>query len=170
MAQHIDEPTHDHGHVLDLLITHKDNTVKLINACVKEGPSDHAAVMCELNIPKRSSKKKLVTTRNLKSIDPKQLVDDIHVKSLICLSTGSHSNNVEEEVNMYNTLLTSALDKLAPVKQLYVTIHPNTEWYNEGIAQATLIRRQLERRSRSTKLEIHKQMYRAQKQLVKSLI
>ena len=71
---------------------------------------------------------------------------------------------------MYNSLLRSALDKLAPEKQLKVTIHPNIEWYTPEIAQEKLIRWQLERKFRSAKLEIHKQMYHAQKQHVNALI
>ena len=164
LTQHINVSTHNRGHVLDLLITHKDNTVQLTNIGVNEGISDHAAIMCEFNIPKRCTKKKLVTTRNLKSVDPKQFVEDSHVKSLI--STFSYVKSVDEEVNMYNFVISSALDKLASEKQLYVTIRPNTEWYNQEIAQAKLLRRQLERKFRSTKLEIHRQMYRTQKQHV----
>ena len=72
MVQHITEPTHYRGHVLDLLMTHNENTVNLCNIGVVEGISDHSALMCELSLPKQSNQKKIVTTRNLKSVDPKE--------------------------------------------------------------------------------------------------
>ena len=71
--------------------------------------------MRELTIPKRS-------TQNLKSVDPNQFLDDTHVKPLI--STSSHVNSVDEEVNLYKTLPTSALDTLVIIC-LLMPIHIN---------------------------------------------
>ena len=51
-----------------------------------------------------------------------------------------------------------------------VSVRPNTQWYNEEIAQAKLLRRQAERRWRKSHLEIHRQLYCKQRQHVQSLI
>ncbi|XP_030839377.1 uncharacterized protein LOC105441144 [Strongylocentrotus purpuratus] len=47
MKQHVREPTHDHGHTLDLLITREHENV-ISNVLVQPGLSDHFAIMCKV--------------------------------------------------------------------------------------------------------------------------
>ena len=76
LKQHIRVATHSRGHTLDLLITRHDDITTIHNIRVNEGISDHAAIMCELNIPVEASSKQLILTRNMKSIDIDKLCQD----------------------------------------------------------------------------------------------
>ena len=51
LHQHVHEPTHKHGHCLDLLIT-RDTTSLLSNIEILPGLSDHCAVVCNINLQK----------------------------------------------------------------------------------------------------------------------
>ena len=51
LHQHVHEPTHKHGHCLDLLIT-RDTTSLLSNIEIMPGLSDHCAVVCNINLQK----------------------------------------------------------------------------------------------------------------------
>ena len=104
----------------------------------------------------------------MKSIDVDKLLQDPMMVSLE--SACANAASVDEAIRSYNTTLTAILDKFAPEKKRLITVHPNTHWYNKDIAQAKLLRRQLERRWRKSPLEIHRQLYLKQKQHVQSLI
>ena len=57
LKQHVCEPTHNRGHILDLLITRQDDIIATHDIKVIEGISDHAAIICKLDIPVKSCSK-----------------------------------------------------------------------------------------------------------------
>lgn len=69
LVQHVKEPTHVGGHILDLIVTRQtdqiiDNTPK-----VDDLFSDHSSVLCQIQVGKSYWKKSHVSYRKTKSID-----------------------------------------------------------------------------------------------------
>ena len=69
LKQHVNTPTHDAGHTLDLLIT--DNSDDFVSSISTNHslPSDHAAVKCLVNVIRPPAQKKKFCTRKIRSID-----------------------------------------------------------------------------------------------------
>ena len=59
----------------------------------------------------------------------------------------------------YNSVLSSVLDKHAPLKTIQVTVRKESPWYTSDIKSLKRECRKIERKWRRTKLEIHKQLY-----------
>ena len=168
LEQHIQQPTHVRGHILDLLISRKEiDTIGLSDVDVVNGISDHSAITCNLHTPSQQTCRKSVVSRNIQSIHPVRFIEDLEDASLMEKCTVS---NADLAVSNYNSIIMSALNSHAPVQQRSVTIRSNTKWYTKKITDEKLRRRQLERKWRSSKLEIHRQLYRQQCQRVQSLI
>ena len=67
-------------------------------------------------------------------------------------------------------MLCKALDKLAPKRTRTIVIRPNAPWYNEEIAAQKRKRRRLERKWRSTGLEIDRINYMEQCNVVNDML
>ena len=55
LKQHIDVPTHVHGHILDLIIA-KEHSQLVKRVSVTEGIFDHSGILSELSIAKQRPK------------------------------------------------------------------------------------------------------------------
>ena len=151
---------------LDLLITRESEDV-LSNVCVIPGLYKHAAVTCNLMLQKPPHEWKTFTTRRLRAIDVNLFGQDI-IQSLS--SIDFVNDNVDTCVSKYNDMLSNLLGKHAPAKKRRVMIRPNTPWFNDEIHAAKCERRDLEHKWRKSKLEIDRQMYCEQRQVVKHMI
>ncbi len=98
LQQHIQQPTHNRGHKLDLLISRNGDIAGVNNVTIVDGISDHSAILCEVNIPIRKANKQYLVTRNLKSIDVNELRQDIMITSLkeVC----STADTVQDDVSI----------------------------------------------------------------------
>ena len=66
-VQHVNTPTHRHGHTLDLIITREFNTLVTKRPITDCFLSDHCTVFCELSLPKPSPSVKQFSYRKIKS-------------------------------------------------------------------------------------------------------
>ena len=73
-------------------------------------------------------------------------------------------------VDQYEKTLKETLEKHAPLKRRTITLRPSAPWYNEEIGKAKRQRRRLDRRWRSSRLCIHREMYAKQCQIVNDMI
>jgi hypothetical protein len=76
LIQHVDKPTHNHGHILDLVLTRSSELIVsdiTYNHSVK---SDHAMVICHMAITKPHAPQKTIT-RNWKQVEMEALRADI---------------------------------------------------------------------------------------------
>ena len=157
LKQHVCEPTHRNGHILDLLITRADESIASAVNVTDPSLSDHLAVRCCLSLPKTAFERKEIQYRKLKSVDISLFRSDLSnafLKTSIC-----HDTDVSLPVQEYNSILTGLLDKHAPVKKRVLTLRPNAAWYTDDIKQEKAKRRKLERRWRATRLTIDRQIY-----------
>ena len=165
MIQFIKEPTHISGHTLDLVVTRSSDD--LIHS-VEVGTffSDHNAVHCKLKLMKPSHPKNQVTYRKLKMIDHAHFTRDIRESNLIT----NPKSDLSGLIDQYNETLRTILEKHAPLKSKTVTLRPSNPWYNENITEAKKKRKRLERRWRKTRLQIDRDLFKAQRDLANSLI
>ena len=166
MEQHIREPTHRSGHTLDLMITRAEENIASNFSVHDPTISDHFAVLCTLVLRKVPFERKRLCYRKLKSIDVSELRADIANSSLM-------NDDVEDVIVLmdnYNSVLSTLLDKHAPIKECVVTVRPAAPWYTEVVIEEKRMRRRLERRWRGSGLSVDREMYVKQCKVVNERI
>ncbi|XP_072020235.1 uncharacterized protein [Amphiura filiformis] len=167
LLQHVTEPTHYLGHMLDLVISREGESI-LAHTKVKERFSDHFVLACKLNMNRPPTLKKIITTRHLKAINITDFCSDFCSSAF---STNlSEITDMSHLVDQYNKSLTDIFNMHAPAKTRTVIIRPFSPWYNDEIREAKHKRRQLEKKWRHSKLEIDRQLYSEQRQFVIGLM
>ena len=161
LIQHVNEPTHNSGHTLDLIITREDenciNSIEVADMDI----SDHYCITFNINIHKPCLKKKTIQFRQLHKINKDIFSRDIYdcFKDLGNLDT-------EELVDIYNSQLRTLLNNHAPLRTKEVFERQDAKWYNSDLKMAKRERRKLERKWRLTGTEKDKDAYRQQNKVV----
>ncbi|CAG2249207.1 unnamed protein product [Mytilus edulis] len=166
LQQHINSPTHIHGHTLDVIITREISSI-LKNApvvhhpylCDKKGnpAGDHMALFAQLRISRPSKYRQTVTYRKYRDINLDDIKNDF-VESIPPIVNVTEP--VGNLVSLYNTNMISIIDKHAPIVSKEITLRPNTEWHTEELRDAKRNCRKTERRMRKTNLTVHQQIHR----------
>ena len=148
------EDTHIHGHTLDPVITKSNDSI--LQSCNIRDPglSDHYAVHCNLLLQKTTFGKKLVNSRNLRTLDLDTLNDDIFNSF-----SDVQSTDLSSLVDIYDSTLRSLIDKHAPQKKRWISIRAKAPWYISEVTEQKRIRRNLERKWRSTRSQSDRQHY-----------
>ncbi len=144
LTQYINEPTHDQGNTLDLLI--KRNSSILLEHTVDSWISDHATIL----LRKPECLKKTVKYRKLRNIDIDKLKSDIKKVSDKALNIV----NLVALLDHYNNELNRIIDNHAPMQENVISLRNPTPWKSEYIKQEKQKRRRLERKWRKTRLQI----------------
>ena len=87
-----------------------------------------------------------------------------------CQANSPADADLNEIVYQYNSCLHNILDNHAPLKSHTITIGPCNPWYSPEIDEAKKLRKQLERKWRKTKLDVDREIFTTQRQLVYSMI
>ena len=155
-TQHINEPTHQAGHTIDLLLTKAQvdviRDVKLLSSL----PSDHSALLASVNLARPQNPKKEVSFRKFRSIDMDSLRADIN-RSFHPLPV---SQCPSEMVHHYNSRLNTLVDKHAPLQNKTITIRPKAPWFTDDIQEAKRCKRRAERRMIKSGLSTDRELYR----------
>ena len=158
LTQHVHSPTHQTGHILDLVVSQTDDNFITSVTVHPDSLSDHHRIELKLRALKPAVQTNTITKRDFRNIDADALRSDItSVCSDMCACT--NDRQADELVHVYNTCLTDCLDKHAPWRNVRVrdtTPHP---WYDTDIDVARNKKRKQENVWRRTKLEIHRQLY-----------
>jgi len=165
LKQHINEPTHSHGHILDMLFTRNSDNF-LLNSHVNSLISDHHAIHCQLLAAKPPPPVTKVHYRKLKRVDFTKFINDLKSSSLLSVS----ANNVNDLVTQYNTDLRNILTNHAPLKTKLVVERPLLPWITDDILEAKKKRKKYEKQWRKSRLHVHKEMYMCEKHRVQILI
>jgi hypothetical protein len=157
LIQHVNMPTHQHGHILDLVITRSfDNCIQNIitHPAVM---SDHSPLTFQCSIDKPAAVKKVIKTRKLKDIDINAFRTDINNTPLV----RSPTNSIEDLVQHFNATMSALLNKHAPLITKEVFVRPNSPWYTEEIKHAKQLKRQAERRWQASHLAINLELFKS---------
>lgn len=164
LTQHVTEPTHIKGHMLDLVLTNSSKLVENVNV----NPyrlSDHFIVEFDLAARKANPLKQTISYRKLRSVDLASLKADI----VSCLQVDQNMD-VFSAYSAYHSTLSGIIDKHAPLKRKEIVIRPESPWYNDATLSAKRKRRQLERRWRLTKSHADRVLYKNQCDTVNDLV
>ena len=119
LEQHVNFPTHIHGHWLDLLITKTScPAVRSVLAC--DGLSDHFLVLSELEFPRPKCVKKKISFRQINKIDLDNLKNYILNSDL----KTKPEKELPKLCKQYDTILQTILNKHAPLLTKTVSERP----------------------------------------------
>lgn len=166
LQQHVHFPTHEDGNTLDLIISRNvDNLI----ASVAQGSmlSDHYTVKFSLNVAKPHPPRCQVSFRKIRNLDHRAFGRDLEEAFDIDRYDGM---SPEAMLNHYDAILKELLDRYAPQQTAVIAQKARAAWYSEEIAVAKRERRRLEGQWKRTKLTIHHEMFKRQRNAVTSLI
>ncbi|XP_072016947.1 uncharacterized protein [Amphiura filiformis] len=156
LTQHVTEPTHIKGHMLDLLITRDLHYDYVFNTYVQWGlPSDHAAVISDVMISRPETSKRVIKSRKLREINMETLRKEVSD----CLDL-DQSSDVNAMVLSYDSTLRALIDAHAPEKTREVSLRPKAPWYTESLRRAKTEKRQAERKWLKSRLTVDKEIHR----------
>ena len=151
LKQHVTQPTHVDGHILDLIITRLSDNIIKDPPHVDRYISDHASILCNLLEPKPAITVKKITYRKIKSVNLESLRSDLAASALCNDLSNNQGTDLDDLVRNYNNTLSKAIDCHAPLKTKKMVIRPAVPWYNDDINIAKRLRRKAERKWRRTK-------------------
>ncbi|XP_038062322.1 uncharacterized protein LOC119732790 [Patiria miniata] len=158
LEQHVTGPTHREGHTLDLILSSSaDDTVSRV-VTTNYLPSDHAAVKCLLNVSRPDPVKRDIKLREIRKIDIDAFRKDILASPLYT----APASDLNQLVHQYESTLKDLLNQHAPLISRNISCRPHAPWYNEHIHKAKQELRKRERKWKSSKLAVHKQLLNEQ--------
>ena len=165
LEQHVSDPTHVSGHVLDLVLSRPAD--RTIADCFVSGlVSDHFVVRCLIRTHRPFRPQKTVSFRKLKSIDLDAFARDLLNLPLFTDPGGDVLSLLEQ----YNTGTAQILERHAPLQTRKFTIRPDNPWNTEEVRAARRQSRKLERRFKLSKLAIDKEILIASRDNLRRLI
>ena len=117
LKQHITEPTHHKGNILDLIFTETTSQIKVSQLNMLDFISDHrlisATISVEKDVPKITRKK----VRNYKDVSPATMMENFN-PPLLSLNT-----NTNEAQTQFTIQLQEMVDKCVPEKIIDLKKH-----------------------------------------------
>ena len=172
--QHIHEPTHHHGHTLDILVSRDDSSIVNTAAVVDIGLSDndgnivrdHYAIRISINRSVKQPHYETISFRNYKHIDEETLK-----KAIKNLDQRNYKNGtIDEQATNYERAISNLIEIHAPPIRRTVIPRPHDVWYTEELREAKRLRRKLERIWRNGNQESDRQNYRQQCSIVATVL
>ena len=166
LKQNVSSATHASGHTLDLLITRLNEeivrNVKIHDPMI----SDLLAVFCNLSLKKPQFRKKVISTRKLRSLDTDSFYEDVRNSSLV----QEQPTDLDSAVDQYDHGLRMLLDQYALARKRLVTITLVAPWHSLIVATEKQKRCRLQRKWRKTRLQSDRESHQYQCCVVNDLI
>ncbi|KAK7103512.1 hypothetical protein V1264_018394 [Littorina saxatilis] len=162
LKQHVDAPTRK-THIIDWIVTHESTDLVydiLLNDYLR---SDHSAVLFSLKMAKPSKQKKRVVRRNLKEVN----TDTFRAEAARRLLDPPVSS---DPVRHYDSTLSTLLDEHAPAKTKLIVDWPSAPSITAEVKYTKQLRRRAERKLRTSKLVVDRQIYNKQMEHAQTLI
>lgn len=166
LVQHVKSPTHQKGHILDLVISRQSEDIVSSVSISRDLPSDHYAVVYNLNLTRPGPMKHESASRNYRNIDMDKLKQDITLSDLNVQITSDPSCLATN----YDSTIKAIIDDHAPVQSKSVTLRPRIPWFSNDLLLAKKEKRRLERKWLSSKLLVDYEIYRDQCKSYQSLL
>jgi hypothetical protein len=164
LQQHVSEPTHDRGNILDLIFTRQSSTI-INSVTVHPGLSDHFAVLFQINLPHCSitQSTKSIAFRNFKHFDIEGFSSDISSfvsTPIVALVETQQAQLISDDpFKTYDEATSCLLNIHAP--QVFKIVHRQSSfpWYNDECRCKRRQLRRVECQWRLNKSTINRQMY-----------
>ena len=128
LDQHINFSTHRNGNTLDLVFTEVISSLKVLECSEGSYISDHKAIYITISAPRDDIEKKIIKTRNLKTIRTRDLIDNMKLDEI-------PDTDVDTMVTEMELRMKKALNEIHPEITKNVTIRKNNPWYNDRIKE-----------------------------------
>lgn len=145
LVNHIKEPTHVLGGILDLVISSHNIPVTNVKIFPSGVISDHSFITVETSI-KTTCKVFKKHVRSWRKVNDEQLTKAILDSPV---SRPCQSNNVEYELKMFNDELKRIVDECVPLCVIYDRGERMAPWFDDDCRRAKLASRRLERSYRN---------------------
>jgi len=149
--QHVNEPTHTAGHILDLVITTAATRIQDLR--VGDMLSDHALVCFTLQLNKPAPAAEYVTRRAWRRLSHDAFASDLEASQLCCDLETCKNMSVDDLVQLYNRVLEEVLDKHCPCVTVRRRNRHATPWFDADCRSARRHARAAERRYRCTQAD-----------------
>ena len=164
LVQVISMPTHRCGHIINCVIVRPDDDIHRKSTVIDSLESDHYGTKSYFNVSVSKHSTSYRTVSNIANIDRPSFIAE--------LSSVSEASSVEK-ANRFCDFLSTVPDKHAPPSLWKVMTNNYSPWFEsmrDELFVAKRKRRQEERKWRSTKLTIFKDLYRQAKHKVSILV
>lgn len=152
-VQHVSGPTHDKGHLLDLVFSHGLN---IDDVCTEDVyVSDHKCVLFNLACNENPLPVKRVScSRMITQVAVEHFLTAFDPNSVIIL------NDIDSSVQSFNDHCTLLLDKVAPFRKRYIPVVNTSPWINDAIRSLRRVCRKTKRLWKSTQLQVHRLFFK----------
>ena len=153
LKQHINEPTHIHGHILDIIL--KPN-YELDNISVnKLLLSDHFLIYCEMsNVRCATESSKTISYRKL-NINNEAFTKDI----IDNFEKQPNCPDFTSAINWYNITLSGIVENHAPLLTRTIKVKPHAPWFDTEYSMLRRQRRAAEKKFKKSQLAVHKEEF-----------
>uniref|UniRef100_A0A8C2GGG5 Reverse transcriptase domain-containing protein n=1 Tax=Cyprinus carpio TaxID=7962 RepID=A0A8C2GGG5_CYPCA len=160
VRQHVSGPTHCRNHTLDLILSHGIDVDGVEIMQPSDDISDHYLVLCKLHIAKTvNSTSCYKYGRTITSTTKDCFVSNLPDVSQF-LSISKTSEQLDDVTETMDSLFSSILNTVAPLRLRKVKENSLTPWYNEHTRTQKRAARKMERSWRKTKLEVFRIAWR----------
>ena len=155
LQQHVNQPTHSGGHVLDLVITSSEHPVTNLHV-IDYDLSDHSSVIFNVYSEHRVMIQDSITkpVRDFRKLDVDKFKHEFSQHKF-----NFTNDNPNELLENYTSSVISTLDKLCPEVARRPRKRKSKPWYDDTIHAMRQLLRVNERTWRRSHLEIHRQIY-----------
>lgn len=166
-VQHVAEPTHNAGHILDLVITTADTLISDLRVGVMV--SDHMLIRFILHVNRPASDAQKVTRRAWRRLSRDAFASDLAASKLCSDLSECDDMSVDDMVQLYNRALTELLDKHCPSVMVRCRDKQATPWFDADCRAARRHTRAAERRYRRTRSDADKSLWWRELQALRQL-
>ena len=125
---------------------------------VRDLPSDHYALKCDILIQRPKATKQVVKSKDLHTIDKDKFRNDLK-ESLTC-SNKTDNDSVNNMAEKYNNVLSNLLNEHTPETSRKISLRLKAPWYTDSLRDMKRTKRSLERRWKKTELTVDKEVFR----------
>ena len=116
LKQHVSDPTHRTGHTLNFVLTRdRDSLAPTVSS------QDHFPVFCDISLTTEYSRLQEVIYRKIKAINADCFIRDVSA-SVLCST--SATTDLDADVALYNTTLSTIVNMHAPEKTRMIPARP----------------------------------------------
>ena len=161
LQQHVKHPTHNRGHILDLIIT---KGLNIFNVTVTDiALSDHFCIFFDMSTsPVIQNISETTTKRHINEKTNALFMEAISLAP----TTTSNSTSVNDLLHDFNSKITKAIDAIAPIRVKSFSGKQKAPWRTAPSVKAQKREcRKAERRWRKSNLQVHYDIYKENLQI-----
>ena len=155
LKQHVEEPTHVKGHILDIVITPNRESLVMDMNVTEIDLSPHFLIDFVLQAMGDREKDELTITFRSKHVKTEDFKNDLKES----LNSLPPTTDLLVKISNYNNALTDVVDKHAPLMTKTIKVVPTAPWFDTDYANLRKRRRKAEKKYRKSGLNSDKKVY-----------